>query len=199
MPTTNTKTPKIFISYSWTSPSHQDFVLRLAERLMSDGVHALLDRWDLQEGQDKYAFMERMVTDPEISRVIIICDKKYTEKANNKVGGVGTESQIISSEVYNRVDQKKFIPVITEYQNDNPCLPAFLSSRLYIDLSDESKNDDEYDKLLRIIFERPAIVRPPLGKPPAHLFDESPITVITTSTFTHLRYAIEQEKSLLPH
>ena len=38
----DTDRPKrVFISYSWTSSSHEGFVLRLAERLMSDGVDDL--------------------------------------------------------------------------------------------------------------------------------------------------------------
>ena len=55
--------PKIFISYAWGS---SDLVLELAQRLVSHGVDVVLDKWDLKEGQDKYAFMERCVNDPEI-------------------------------------------------------------------------------------------------------------------------------------
>ena len=50
--------PKIFISYSWSSDA---LVLELAQRLVSHGVDVVLDKWDLKEGQDKYAFMERCV------------------------------------------------------------------------------------------------------------------------------------------
>ena len=44
--------------------------------------------------------MERMVNDSTISHVIIICDKIYSEKADSRKTGVGTETQIISKEVY---------------------------------------------------------------------------------------------------
>ena len=60
----------------------------------------MLDVYDLKEGHDKYAFLEKMVTDPEVSHVLVICDKAYEEKANARNAGVGTESQIISKEVY---------------------------------------------------------------------------------------------------
>ena len=46
--------PKIFISYAWGSG---DLVLGLAQRLVSHGVDVVLDKWELKEGQDKYAFM----------------------------------------------------------------------------------------------------------------------------------------------
>jgi hypothetical protein len=37
--------------------------------------------------------MEKMVTDPEISKVLIVSDKMYAEKADGRAGGVGTETQ----------------------------------------------------------------------------------------------------------
>ena len=103
--------PKVFISYSWSSDA---MVLELAQRLVAHGVDVVLDKWDLKEGQDKYAFMERSVNDPDITKVLIICDKKYAQKANDRTGGVGDETVIISSEIYGNMNQEKFIPVIAE-------------------------------------------------------------------------------------
>ena len=57
-------TPKVFVSYAWTDEEHQKWVLGFAERLVGDGVDVVLDAWDFKEGHDKYAFMERMVSDP---------------------------------------------------------------------------------------------------------------------------------------
>ena len=84
--------PKIFISYSWTSPGHQDWVISLAERLVSDGVDVVIDKWHLKEGQDKFDFMETMVKSQEIFRVLIILDKKYSEKAEQRTGGIAKPS-----------------------------------------------------------------------------------------------------------
>ena len=63
-----TSKPKIFISYSWYS---SDRVVELAQCLMNDGVEVVLDKWELKEGQDKYAFMESSVTDKTITKVLI--------------------------------------------------------------------------------------------------------------------------------
>src|SRR5947209_19355953 len=128
--------PRAFISYSWSSPQHEQWVLDLAGRLVNDSVDVILDKWELREGQDKYSFMERMVTDESVSKVLVICDKQYAEKANKRKGGVGTESQIISREVYEKVDQKKFIARVTEYdekgkENDTD----FYGGRIFIDRS----------------------------------------------------------------
>ncbi len=120
-------TPKVFISYSWTSKAHQALIQQWAERLISDGIDVVLDLFDLKEGQDKYAFMERMVTDSGVTHVLVFCDKLYAEKADARRAGVGTESQIISKEVYEKVGQSKFIPIACEITGKGgPCLPALL-------------------------------------------------------------------------
>lgn len=161
------KTPKIFISYSWSS---DELVLQLAERLVSHGVNVILDKWDLREGQDKYAFMEQCVNDPEIDKVLIICDRKYTEKANNREGGVGDETVIISTEIYNNVKQEKFIPIVAERdEHGAPFTPTYIKSRIYIDLSDNEKYESEYEKLLRNIYEQPIFKKPKLGSKPEWL------------------------------
>ena len=86
-------TRKVFISYSWAV---QDRVVELAERLVANGVDVVLDVWDLMPGHDKYAFMEQSVNDQTVNKVLIICDKTYTEKADARQGGVGDETVIIS-------------------------------------------------------------------------------------------------------
>ena len=69
-------------------------------------------------------------------KVLIFCDKTYTEKANNRTGGVGDETVIISSEVYGKVTQEKFIPIITERDEDGKeYVPAYIKTRIYIDFS----------------------------------------------------------------
>jgi SEFIR domain len=94
-----TSNPKAFISYSWSSDQHQKWVLDLATQLREHGVDVTIDKWDLKEGHDAIKFMEKMVTDLEIKKVIIVLDRTYAEKADGRKGGVGTETQIISPEI----------------------------------------------------------------------------------------------------
>lgn len=165
-----TQNPKVFISYSWSS---DDITMPLAERLVSHGVEVVLDKWDLKEGQDKYAFMEKSVNDPEISKVLIICDKSYTDKANNRQGGVGDETAIISPEIYGKTSQEKFIPIIVERDESGEAfVPAYIKSRIYIDLSDLEKYEDEYEKLIRNIYGKPIYKKPQLGNKPEWLEGE---------------------------
>jgi hypothetical protein len=44
----------------------------------------ILDKWDLKEGHDAVAFMEKMVTDSEIKKVIIVTDQIYDCKADER-------------------------------------------------------------------------------------------------------------------
>src|SRR6266446_3808391 len=131
--------PKTFISYSWTSPEHQQWVLGLATQLRENGVDVIFDKWDLKEGDDAITFMEKIVTDESIEKVIVVLDKVYAEKADGRKGGVGTETQIITPQIYKKVrDQNKFVCVISETDAEGkPFLPAYYQSRLYIDLSKE--------------------------------------------------------------
>ena len=56
--------------------------------------------------------MERMVTDPTVTKVLIFSNKSYAEKADARQHGVGTEAQILSAELYGKVQQEKFIPIV---------------------------------------------------------------------------------------
>ena len=168
-----TKTYKVFISYCWSNPEHENWVHNLAERLMNDGIEVKYDKWDLKEGQDKNSFMESMVTDETIDKVLVICNKEYKEKADKRKGGVGTETQIITSELYNKMEQVKFIPIIAEQgEQFDSYMPIYIKSRIGIDLSKSETYEDEYEKLLRAIIERPKYRRPKLGKLPSYLFEE---------------------------
>jgi len=178
--------PRVFISYSWSDEDHQDRVLKLANQLLNNGVDVKIDKWDLREGQDKYEFMEQMVNDENIEKVLILCDKTYKEKANIRKGGVGDETQIISSEIYNDTKQTKFIPIIFERdENGDPFLPTYIKNRIYIDLSDEAKYDEGYENLIRAIYNRPENIKQPLGAPPSYIFEEK--ALMLTKTYTTKR------------
>lgn len=168
---------KVFISYCWTSDELKDWVREeLATRLLDDGVDVVLDQWDLKEGHDVYSFMESMVTDPSVDKVLVICDKGYKEKADARKGGVGTETQIITPEIYNKTKQEKFIPIVVERgENGEVFLPAYMASRKFIDMSTEERFLENYEQLLRVIYERPAHRKPKKGSPPAYLFQDEEI------------------------
>lgn len=182
------KNYKVFISYCWSNPEHEKWVCNLAERLMNDGVVVVLDKWDLKEGQDKNAFMESMLSDESIDKVLVICNQHYKEKADQRKGGVGTETQIITSELYNKIEQTKFIPIIAEQSEQfDTYMPIYIKSRIGIDLSKDEIFEDEYEKLLRAITEKPKYRKPKLGKLPSYLFEDENNNYKTRSIVTSFK------------
>lgn len=71
--------PRLFISYSWSSQEHELWVVDLATRLTESGIDVILDKWELKEGHDSIAFMEKVVTEPTIAKVAVISDRRYAE------------------------------------------------------------------------------------------------------------------------
>jgi hypothetical protein len=190
-------TPKLFISYSWSNSSHEQWVIDLATELLEAGVDVILDKWDLKEGHDAVAFMEKMVTDADIKKVAIVTDETYAEKADGRAGGVGTETQIISKEVYDNQEQDKFVAVVSQKdENGKPFLPTYYKSRIYIDLSEPDGYSENFEKLLRWIYDKPLYVKPEIGKKPSFLEEEQPISLSTTAS--HKR-AVEGIKNNRPY
>lgn len=188
--------PKLFISYSWSGVEHEQWVVNLATELRESGVDAILDKWDLKEGHDAVAFMEKMVTDPEIKKVAIICDEKYATKADGREGGVGTETQIISKEVYEKQDQEKFVAIVCEKNSEGkPFLPTYYKSRIYIDLSEVDSYSENFERLLRWVFDEPLYVKPELGNKPSFLSEGEHISLGTTVLFRRCVEALRNQKA----
>lgn len=188
--------PKVFISYSWHPEENKIRVQRLAERLVQDGVNVILDIWDLKHGHDKYVFMEQMVKDPDIKKVLVICNEDYALKADARKGGVGTESTIMSGDIYSLAEQTKFIPILMEWKNGEACLPTFLKSRMYIDMSSNETYELGYDQLLRDIYSKPLLRKPALGKMPSYLEANEPVLLSTAREQQKLKEKIDQSSDL---
>lgn len=188
--------PKVFISYSWHPEKNKIWVQRLAERLIQDGLNVKLDVWDLKHGHDKYVFMEQMVKDSDIKKVLVICNEDYARKADDRTGGVGTESMIMSSDIYSLAEQTKFIPILVEKKNGEPCLPTFLKSRMYIDMSSNDIYELGYDQLLRDIYEKPLLRKPALGKMPSYLEADEPVLLSTAQEQRMLKEKVAESTNL---
>jgi len=189
--------PKLFISYSWSTPDHEQWVLDLATELCdSGGVDVILDKWDLKEGQDAIAFMEQMVTNPDIKKVAMIFDKVYADKADGRQGGVGTETQIISKEVYEKQNQEKFVAIVCEKdENGKPFLPTYYKSRIFIDLAEDEKYTENFERLIRWIYDKPLYVKPQIGPTPSFLKGGDSISLGTTMAFKRCIDALKDNKA----
>lgn len=177
--TMTTRAPRALLSYSWDSSEHQQWVVNFAERLQAEsGVEIILDRWHLNPGDDRLHFMERAVVDSDF--VIVVCTPTYAERANNRQGGVGYESAVITAEMADHMSTNKFIPVLRKGMW-NSALPIYLKSRMGVNLGDDPYREDEYEKLLRVIHKDP-VQPPPLGNKPEFssntLFNQRPVDFI---------------------
>lgn len=190
----NIKTKKVFISYSWSNEEHKEKVIRLAEELVHLGIDVVLDEWDLKPGQDKFEFMEQIVTDSSLDKVLIITDRVYAEKANKRQGGVGAETQIITPSLYEDLGENKFIPIIFEKDEDTgkAFLPTYVKSRIYIDLSSDQVYQQGLEQLVRDIYEKPARIKPKLGKAPSYILEDKINTFKIERKADDVEYALSK-------
>jgi TIR domain len=163
------QSPKVFISYAW-SPERKQMVLESATKLLQDGLDVVLDQWNFHGGIDRFHFMEQSVRDPTITKVLIFSDRIYAEEANDRLGGVGAQTQIFTPQLYGEVTDSKCIPIACESDEDgNAWMPTYLKSRVFIDFRSEERRSAEYERLVKQLYGLPEIEKPPLGRPPSYV------------------------------
>lgn len=174
---TDDQSPKVFISYAWTSDVYQKKVRSFAAALMKVGIETVIDQWDLKHGNNVHAFMEKIDNDKTIDKVLILINPEYAIKANNKQGGVSTETQIISPEVYNNVAQTRYLPIIFETNQDGSIeQPTFLKSTIYFDLTKSDTYDSEFRKLVKTIYGKDIHQKPKRGNKPSWVDEDNDVS-----------------------
>ena len=169
----STGAPRALLSYSWEGLEHRRWVSEFAERLQGEsGVEIIFDQWHLNPGNDKLHFMERAVADSNF--VIVVCTPIYAERANERRGGVGYESMVITAELAEHILTNKFIPVLRKGTWASS-QPTYLKSRMGVNLSDDPYHEDEYERLLRVLHGEP-IQPPPIGSKPE--FSRKPVSKV---------------------
>ncbi len=168
----------VFVSYCHKDVT-EEWIDKLATSLGQYGVNCIVDIYDLQLGQDLNYFMEQI---KKVDKVLILLGKEYKERANDRKAGVGTETQIISSDVYNDVEQTKFIPiVVSKDENEVAYLPYYLEARLYTDFSDDKLFAKNIEELARQIHKLPKRVKPIVNDPPQFLIRKSESSLLLSN------------------
>jgi hypothetical protein len=159
------KAPRVFVSYSHTSPEHEEWVTGLGSFLRQNGVDARIDVWHLRRGMDLPQFMTNELTLAD--RVLLISDERYAEKADGRVGGVGWETMIVQGDIARLPpDSTKYL-VIVRSQNVDSGLPRYLQTKFVIHWPDKALDGKNQKVLLRELFD--SIPIPPLGQRPLSL------------------------------
>ena len=143
-----TKPPKVFISYAWEDDL-KTWVLDFATRLRSDGINAILDQWEIVPGDQLTEFMEKSVRESDF--VVFVCTPTYKRKSDRRKGGVGYEGHIITGEVFQKNNHRKFIPVLRKGKWASAA-PSWATSKLFIDFRDIPYSETSYQQLLNTLF-----------------------------------------------
>lgn len=154
--------PLAFLSYAQNNAKYKAKVRAFALRLRANGVEVILDQWHLRPGADMYHFMERSVA--RADKVLLLLDPTYKKKADERTGGVGTETQIVTPEIYGNTENTKFIPVLFDLNGHdiNYCVPTYLKTRIFVNLANPEDPDGEFENLISEVYDaKPEL--PPLG------------------------------------
>ncbi len=156
------RNPRVFISYTGIDIENRNWVKDFACRLRQCGVNARIDIFHLKPGQDLPQWMtnELLMAD----KVLLICDKYYAEKADDRKGGVGWETMIIQGDMLSKPDQNKYIAIQRE-KDINKSLPIYVKSKYALNWTDDSQMDKDFDELLLHLFD--CDIEPPLGDVPS--------------------------------
>ncbi|MCD8243293.1 MAG: toll/interleukin-1 receptor domain-containing protein [Parabacteroides sp.] len=136
--------PRIGISYCHSARGVAE---KICDRLEKNGFKVLIDFKDLKYGHDMNYFMEELIT--ETGTLIILIDNEYAQKADERKGGVGTETFLISSEMYSQARPDRFIPCALEKDGKGGfILPKYLKSRMCADFTSEEQIEKNWASIL---------------------------------------------------
>lgn len=157
------KNPKVFVSYSWDSQEHKDWILALVTELRKNGIDAQYDEFILQKGTvNMNQMMIEQIRDSDYT--IIVLTDKYAEKAESFTGGVGYETSLLINEIKENI--QKIIPVIRFKGDKSKVIPFYLKGISYNDFSDDNKFYSDFEDLKCKILKKDRIVIEPLGPIP---------------------------------
>lgn len=165
------KTPRVFISYTHDTPQHASNVLELADRLRSEGVDAVIDRYEEAPSEGWPRWMVNEISKADFT--LVVCTETYkrrfegNEKQGRGLGGTW-EGAVLTQQLYeNQAKNIKFIPAVFHVEDTNS-IPVMLSSTTHYRLDIE----DGYERLYRRLTGQPSVEKPELGKrrvlPPLH-------------------------------
>ena len=123
------KPPRVFISYSHDSPAHEELVLALANRLRGDGIDAVIDQYETGPPEGWNRWMRHQIAQADF--VLTICTESYRRRAegNEEPGrgsGANREGLFIDQQIYEDGGKNhKFIAVVLR-ATDTEFIPDFL-------------------------------------------------------------------------
>ncbi|MEP7009366.1 MAG: toll/interleukin-1 receptor domain-containing protein [Acidobacteriota bacterium] len=185
--------PRVFFSYAWGSDVHNARVEEVARRLRDRDCEVRIDRRDLVPGDSILDYIEESLR--WASKVLVMCEPAYAEKARKNATGVRDEYTLIRAEVHRDRRTRRIIPVLLE-GDAVEAIPEALQDRFWIDL----RRDDsaEFGHLVNTCFDE-SQRRPNVGRPQLPSFKslvDAPDPGCTPGALRFLRW-LYGENSLL--
>ena len=154
--------PVVFVSYSWDSKEHEEWVLKLSTDLASKGIFVLLDKY-LEDGSMLPVYMDLGIE--RADKVLVIGTPRYRIKCYEPASGVAFEECIIRASICQNIGTKKFITCLKE-GTFKSAFPMYIGGNKGHDFSNNENYGVELDSLCRSIYGKPLIKRPVLGDIP---------------------------------
>ncbi|WP_157950997.1 toll/interleukin-1 receptor domain-containing protein [Peribacillus acanthi] len=191
---------RVFISYSWDSEAHQEWILYLANRLRDKG---LIAEADVFETQQKSVHLNRMMVEKvkDSDYIIIVLTENYARKADNFEGGVGFESQLTLPLLME--NPNKLVPIMRHQGDFNKVFPFHFKGHYAVDFSKDETFEAKFEELIYRLYEKPRFFVQPVGevptlepKIPSRLTTEQPKSIPETAEFDFSDLDIQSHKRI---
>lgn len=153
--------PNIFVSYSWDSAAHQEWVLQLVATLREHGINATMDVIETQQGTiNLNHMMAKNMRDSDY--IIVVLTEEYAYKAENLQGGVGLETTFLYN--YLLEDLSKIVPIVRH--GGSKAIPFHFKGLHYIDFSEDINITNSFEELLYRVSGKSKFEMPEIGETP---------------------------------
>lgn len=153
--------PVVFISYSWDSKEHQEWVGQLADDLTEKGAYVLFDQY-IDSSVSLTSFMELGIE--RADKVVVIGTEQYRLKSFNVSGGAPLEGLIIRNGLLSNIGTTKIIPCLRQ-GSFYSSFPSSIADRKGEDFLKDENYNDSLEALWQDINNKPARKRPVIGQP----------------------------------
>lgn len=138
---------KVFISYSWDSEKHKEWITKLANDL-SVYFHVEYDN-NLKIAMSPNNYMKQNILSSDF--VLIVFTPNYLKKIKDKSdSGAKFEYSIIENDLFRKISFGKYIPILKE-GNINESIPETMSDSIYVDFTSENLYKDKLKDLIEKI------------------------------------------------
>jgi hypothetical protein len=144
---------RVFISHTSKTTEAVGWVKSLALYLIDQGIQARLDKFHLRRGMDLPQWMCNELA--LASKVVVVCDEAYKQKADGRLGGVGWETMIIQGDIANLPPDSTKYQVVVRAEDMEKGLPMYLKTRYAFHAPDPAADQTFREELVKELLDLP--------------------------------------------